>query len=246
MRALATGRGGECLAETYRPGPETMPFRCAAGHTWESKRIRIGIWCPRCAGKGMTLADMNALAAGRGGRCVSRRYRHSRTALEWECQAGHRFWLMPLTVKDGGWCPICQIEARVVVRAIRRITGKGGALVSTADLRPDADLTWRCPRGHEWKAKPRALLHFGWCPTCRPPVQYRLTLAEMQELARLNGGRCVSKRYVNCTTKLRWECGEGHRWWATPSSIKHQDSWCPDCGVERRKATRRSNRKDLL
>ncbi len=248
MRALAAARGGGCLAETYRPDPETMPFRCAEGHTWEStsERIKIGIWCPRCAGKGMTIADMNALAAKHGGRCVSKRYRHSRKPLEWECHEGHRFRLMPLTVKAGGWCPTCQAEVRVVERAIRRVESKGGALVSTVDPGPDADLNWRCPLGHDWTARPRVLQVRGWCPTCQPPVPYRLTLAEMQELARINGGRCLSKKYVNSVTKLEWECAKGHRWRATPSSIKHQDSWCPECGIERRKTTRRANRKDLL
>ncbi|PKM92484.1 MAG: hypothetical protein CVU81_00175, partial [Euryarchaeota archaeon HGW-Euryarchaeota-1] len=42
------------------------------------------------------------------------------------------------------------------------------------------------------------------------------------------GGKCLSTKYINANTKLKWQCKEGHRWEAIPSSIK-KGSWCPVC-----------------
>jgi len=71
-----------------------------------------------------------------------------------------------------------------------------------------------------------------WCPYCARKV--RLGIGEMQELARQRGGVCLSKRYVNTKTPLRWQCAEGHVWSATPNSIKpsgykERGTWCPIC-----------------
>jgi hypothetical protein len=59
-------------------------------------------------------------------------------------------------------------------------------------------------------------------------------LAEMQEIANVRGGRCLSREYVNTMSKLRWQCAEGHEWTALPNNIKSHGSWCPVCaGVVR-------------
>lgn len=55
------------------------------------------------------------------------------------------------------------------------------------------------------------------------------TIQEMQLLAKSRGGRCCSKPYINSKTKLWWECNKGHRWQATPFSVKKLRSWCPIC-----------------
>jgi len=246
IQAAAAALGGKCLAETFRPDPETMPFRCAEGHVWEgtSERIKRGKWCPRCAGKGVTIADMNALAARYGGRCVSEHYRGYDERLEWECREGHRFRLQPQNVKTGSWCRTCRVEAGIIERAIRRVESKGGALLSKVGVRVDAQLTWRCALGHEWTDRPRSLSYRGWCRICQPPAKRNLTIEDMQELARINRGRCLSTEYIDTATKLQWQCAKGHRWWTTPSTVKYQDSWCPDCGIERQKQSFRANRKD--
>ena len=51
----------------------------------------------------------------------------------------------------------------------------------------------------------------------------------MQKIAIEREGKCISEKYINCDTKLLWECKEGHQWWALPKSIKYDDNWCPVC-----------------
>ena len=50
----------------------------------------------------------------------------------------------------------------------------------------------------------------------------------MQETALSRGGRCLSTEYVDIKTKLKWKCGFGHEWEASPRLLK-SGHWCPDC-----------------
>ncbi len=56
----------------------------------------------------------------------------------------------------------------------------------------------------------------------------RLSISDMQNMAELRGGVCLSDKYINNDTKLRWKCAEGHIWEARPRLIKSK-SWCPYC-----------------
>ncbi|CAO3407823.1 zinc-ribbon domain-containing protein [Azospirillum largimobile] len=56
----------------------------------------------------------------------------------------------------------------------------------------------------------------------------RYSIDDMCRLAARRGGECLSPRYINSATKLRWRCADGHQWVARPASIL-RGSWCPDC-----------------
>ena len=58
----------------------------------------------------------------------------------------------------------------------------------------------------------------------------------MKALATEHGGRCLSRRYVNKRTPMEWECGEGHRWEATPANVL-RGHWCHTCGKGARRLT---------
>ncbi len=48
----------------------------------------------------------------------------------------------------------------------------------------------------------------------------------MHELAKQNKGKCLSKRYVDIKTKLKWQCSEGHVW---ESTTVYRGTWCRKC-----------------
>lgn len=60
-----------------------------------------------------------------------------------------------------------------------------------------------------------------------------LNLGIAVELAKSNGGFCLSTEYKNNYEKLKWKCGENHVWDACLSSIQ-QGSWCPICSRKKR------------
>ena len=63
-----------------------------------------------------------------------------------------------------------------------------------------------------------------------------LTLEDMQKLASQHGGECLSDKYINRRTKLRWKCSVGHEWEAAPRSVvpsgNKDGTWCRLCGEE--------------
>jgi len=54
----------------------------------------------------------------------------------------------------------------------------------------------------------------------------------MHDLAKSKLGKCLSKKYVDSSTKLEWECKEGHIWEAIPSNVK-KGHWCPKCSFKK-------------
>ena len=105
---------------------------------------------------------------------------------------------------------------------------RGGKCLSEKYVSASSKLTWECAEGHVWEAAPHVVKRGRWCPQCAGLKS--LTIEAMQEIAAKNGGRCLSEKYVNSTTKLKWECREGHTWEATSNEIK-QGQWCPECST---------------
>lgn len=59
-----------------------------------------------------------------------------------------------------------------------------------------------------------------------------LTLADMQNVAKRRGGECLSETMTtgDLRTPLRWRCGRGHEFKASPSVVALGGHWCPECG----------------
>ena len=53
----------------------------------------------------------------------------------------------------------------------------------------------------------------------------RHNIDEMKTIAKDRGGLCLSDKYANVQTKLKWQCSKGHIWEAIPKNIK-RGSWC--------------------
>jgi len=101
-----------------------------------------------------------------------------------------------------------------------------GECLSKFYINNTTKLKWKCSCGYEWEAVPDSIRNGTWCPKCANNI--RLTIEEMQDLAKKNNGECLSKFYINNTTKLKWKCKKGHTWRAVPDSIRN-GTWCPKC-----------------
>lgn len=102
----------------------------------------------------------------------------------------------------------------------------------------DGKLKWECHKGHKWESTPYYIKNGSWCPKC---LGRGKTIEEMHELAYRRKGKCLSEAYVNNSTKLSWQCEQGHSWEATPNSVQ-QGSWCPVC---KRKESSRKQKKSI-
>ncbi len=104
---------------------------------------------------------------------------------------------------------------------------KEGICLSKTYINSKTKLCWECKYGHRWQATPLSVKNRkSWCPVCA--CNQPLGIDEMHRLATIEKGKCLSKDYVNVKTKLSWECKEGHRFEATPVSIR-MGVWCKKC-----------------
>lgn len=232
MRRIARERRGECLSEKYLNRNTKLQWRCANGHEWLAipGHVKRGSWCPVCAGHVVTIADMSELARAHGGRCLSTEYVNSSTPLLWKCRLGHEFEKAPSLVKsEGAWCPTCSPRQPVTLERLQATAARrGGQCLAKRAMGGDHKYLWECARGHQWRASASHVFHSdAWCPRCAGSAQR--TIAEMREVARSRGGRCLSKRYVKSRKPLAWICAKGHRFEATPDAVVSKGRWCLVC-----------------
>lgn len=156
-------------------------------------------------------------------------YINSRTPLKWRCRLGHRWRAMPTNVSKGSWCPRCAHRQRLTIGEMRALAvHRGGQCISDRYVNNETKLLWRCAA---WEAAPQWVRRGAWCPRCAHVA--RLSLKDMAAIGASRGGRCLSAEYVNVDTPLPWECEAGHRWTATPHSIR-TGKWCSSCTHNRR------------
>src|SRR3990167_466794 len=94
-------------------------------------------------------------------------------------------------------------------------------------------LEWQCKNGHEWEAMPDSIIYQGsWCAICYG--NKKLTIELMRQYSSARGGECISQKYVNNHTRLKWKCKKGHLFFAVAKKVKI-GQWCPVCWDERRK-----------
>ena len=72
----------------------------------------------------------------------------------------------------------------------------------------------------------------------------KLTIEKMKDIAESRKGKCLSEKYINSVTKLKWHCIEGHIWSARPSDIQ-REHWCPQCGNKRKGESQKLNIEEI-
>lgn len=110
MRDLASILGGKCISQNYASVRHPLNWICAEGHAFQARPSTVarGHWCPHCAKCApRTLYEMRAVAAKRGGLCLSTQYENAHHPLKWRCAKGHEWFAPPHAVSSGNWCKTC-------------------------------------------------------------------------------------------------------------------------------------------
>ncbi len=174
-----------------------------------------------------TIKDMQKIATSRGGKCLSDSYAGLKTKLEWQCADGHRWNSTPHSIiYTKSWCLACAGVKPLTLDEMQKIAkSRGGKCLSKEYFNNRTKLEWQCANGHRWFAAPKDVKKGTWCFYCSST---KLTIEEMQEIAKSRGGKCLSRDYLGIFTKLEWECAKKHRWQAQPNDIR-KGGWCPYC-----------------
>ena len=230
MKQIASERGGWCLSDEYLDFSTNLRWECRLHHVWEAtpRAITEGNWCPECGGSNLsTIIGMQDLAAEKGGLCLSDNYVDALTKLRWQCSKNHIWEATPEAIINGSWCPECARARRYTIEGMAELAAEqGGLCLSDKYVNSTTKLKWQCAKGHVWEATPRVVKQGSWCPECAGTI--RLSIAEMQQMAEERGGKCLSDKYVDLSTKVKWQCAKGHVWEAAIRDIK-EGSWCPEC-----------------
>lgn len=192
--------------------------------------------------KNYKMDDLRKIAMAKEGNFLGYKILKNKQFATMRCNQGHEWDVIPSSLKNGTWCPFCagkKMSGGWFEHYCKIAEEKGGSCLSTEADYVDArsNLKWKCKEGHTWKASPSSIKGRTWCPVCgikKRSESQKDTISKMLEIAKKNGGNCLSQSYVNNHSKLDWECSKGHTWKATPGSIK-SGSWCPKCYLVQKK-----------
>jgi hypothetical protein len=105
---------------------------------------------------------------------------------------------------------------------------KGGNLLSNQYINNKQKLSWQCSEGHIWRAHWNSVKdNNSWCPTCAGKVSP--TIVDLQQYAISKGGKLLSTKYIDNSTKMTWQCSQGHNWETTWTHVKDANNWCAIC-----------------
>lgn len=230
-------------SSTYVNGQSQILVECIKGHRWFTSgvSIRSGRWCPKCASVSRGVRRRISYeyyckeAERNGGRVVSSDFLSPGSYLQYECGQGHIWLTSGASIRAGSWCSKCADLTRRG-RFTRKteddirsaLSNKNIEWVSGKYRNQKSKLTVKCNKcQHVWVAHAGSVTTRSGCPNCYGNI--RLTIDEMKRLARERGGECLSDRYINAKTPLKWRCGRGHEWLATSDSVKNRRTWCKKC-----------------
>lgn len=175
------------------------------------------------------LIKAQKLAISRGGRCLSEDYINARTKMLWQCKLGHQWNTIYGIIRSGSWCPICARNKyrNTLDDAVKLAHSRDGYCKSLKYVNNNEKMLWECEFGHQWEAQYNAIQSGNWCPDCSR--NRRKTIEDAIKLARSRGGRCLSTVYTNNSKKLKFQCSDGHIFYASYSNI-NAGKWCNKCG----------------
>lgn len=106
---------------------------------------------------------------------------------------------------------------------------KGGICFSNRYSGVLKKYNWGCNCGFRWCASWNDVVNSGiWCPRCGGSL--RKTIDDARRLGCSRGFVCLSKRYKNSHSRLRWRCGYGHVWYTSYDKIQ-QGHGCHVCSI---------------
>ena len=250
IKTIAAKRKIRCLSTEYINDYTKLQFQCAEEHIWMAtpNNIKNGRGCRKCADKLSGLKKRGSiktfykLAKEHGGKCLSTVYDGTYGKLEFECSEGHIWKTSAVNIKTGRWCPKCSYVFRAnknthSIEIYHKIAReRGGKCLSTVYNGSKNKLEFKCSEGHIWSTTAIGVKTGSWCPKCGyklAGLKNRDSIDTYLRIAKGKGGKCLSTKYINCDTKLLFQCAEKHQWKASPSHIK-TGRWCPICANKKR------------
>jgi hypothetical protein len=228
---------------------QKLSWKCSQQHVWSAvvgTRSK-GIGCPFCSGFYAipgetdlltTHPEIAAEADGWDPRTV--KAGSSGKKYSWICKQGHKYTteVSSRTITGNG-CPYCSghkvmagfndLATTHPEIASELINGDSKSLSKGSDKK----FSWRCIKGHEYKASVAARTRGGGCAVCHG-LQVQVGVNDLAttnpELALQADGWDPAKFTAGSTSKkMKWRCEFGHTWLAAIGSRNSTGVGCPKC-----------------
>lgn len=178
-----------------------------------------------------TIELCQKIAEERGGECLSTKYENNRSLMKWQCSKGHEWKATMSNISRGKWCAICKGVKKHTIEKCQRIAEeRGGKCLSEKYVNAHTKMKWQCSEGHIWNTCFANIKNDNtWCPYCAGKHN---NIELCNQVAKKQGGKCLSTKYKTARSSMKWQCSEGHIWNAKYNNIK-TGYWCPDCSKSR-------------
>jgi hypothetical protein len=182
------------------------------------------------------LEKLKQVAANLGWQCLSDKWVGYHARYWFACENGHRFVrsASPLLYREATWvvCASCEADA-LRDRWLTTVAERGGELLNGPFTGLQSRYRLRCHAGHEWEVQGRKVSEGSWCPACAHEASAQRQrkadgLAQLQAIAKAQGGKCLAKRYTIGRDRYPFECAHGHRWKAEGHEVM-RGRWCLPC-----------------
>ncbi len=181
------------------------------------------------------MQEIKKFIESNNGKCLSKTYIDCDHEIKFICDKNHICETTAYKLLNKNlWCSECfkqdmkKEEREKILENLKKIAeSKNGECLSEEYLGPKTKLKCKCKNGHFWESSPCSIRYSKhWCPFC---AGYYGNIEDMKKLANDKYyGKCLSEKFINTKTKLKWECNNGHVWEATPNNVK-RGYWCPYC-----------------
>jgi hypothetical protein len=253
-KIAAQASGWDPKSFTARSGKKLL-WECSRGHTWiesihnRTRPNKLHYGCPVCSGHKI-LSGFNDLqtkfpeiakqASGWDPTIVSP---GNNNKFDWRCEFGHEYsaQVSARVFKKTG-CPIC--SNLKVFPGFNDLQTKFPEIAKQAfgwdptTVVPGTEKvkSWKCEKGHVWKAmvyeRTGINKRFG-CRICSGRellVGYNDLKSKFPEIASEAFGWDPSKILAGHGKKKKWKCSKGHIWHAEVSTRTSSGTGCPSCG----------------
>ncbi|MBC7476381.1 MAG: hypothetical protein H7263_19015 [Candidatus Sericytochromatia bacterium] len=230
LRTIAHKKGGKLISKEYRGCKDKLEFEDKFGnrffsspnnvrHRWspfESKRVRDPAY---------HLKELEFIAKKQGGKLISNQYINNRTKLEFQDKFGNNFFMTPDSVKQGSWSNYRQFQitdSEYNLKIISQIAkSKGCKLISTEYIDNKTKLEFEDKDSNKFFASPYQIKN-------RKKIGFEVInndyhLNVIKRIAEDKGGKLISNKYINNSTKLEFEDSKRRRFFKTPLQIKSND-----------------------
>ncbi len=244
MHELAELKEGKCFSSQYTNARNPLTWKCKNNHIWKARPndIRQGQWCPICSSgisericrqffevifnlkfpkiKPKWLKNSRGNLMELDGYC-------EQLNIAFEYHGRQHFMVTGKFTKKNG------LKQRKEDDLLKRTTCKEKGIILievpyTIDFESMGNYILKKLKEKGIIVKKTSELDHKLFDIYSPDM-----LKKSNKLAGLKNGFCISDKYINARSKMRWKCEFGHIWEQDYDHIR-RGKWCPDCSGNRR------------